>query len=113
MVMLGIDAQKATHTAVAVDDLGRQIGQRQVAATDAGHRQLLGWALRQWPGDGLRFAVEDCRQVSTRVERTLLLASQDRRRSERADQDGPTDHHHEGGRRSERARSGHREREQW
>ena len=76
MVMLGIDAHIATHTAVAVDDVGRKIGQRMVAATDAGHRQLLGWALGQWPGDGLRFAVEDCRQVSTRVERTLLLAGQ-------------------------------------
>jgi transposase len=76
MVMLGIDVHKATHTPVAVDDVGRKIGQRMVAATDAGHRQLLGWALRQWPGDGLRFAVEDCRQVSTRVERTLLLAGQ-------------------------------------
>jgi transposase len=76
MVMLGIDAHKATHTAVAVDDVGRKIGQRMVAATDTGHRQLLGWALGQWPGDGLRFAVEDCRQVSTRVERTLLLAGQ-------------------------------------
>ena len=76
MVMLGIDVHKATHTAVAVDEVGRQIGQRMVTANDAGHRQLLEWALRQWPGEGLRFALEDCRQVSTRVERTLLLAGQ-------------------------------------
>jgi hypothetical protein len=32
VVMLGIDVHKATHTAVAVDDVGRKIGQRMVSA---------------------------------------------------------------------------------
>ncbi len=45
-------------------------------ATNAGHGQLLGWALQRWADGGLRFAVEDCRQVSTRLERTLLAAGQ-------------------------------------
>ena len=76
VVLLGIDVHKATHTAVAVDEVGQKIGQCVVAATDGGHRQLLGWALRRWSGDRLRFAVEDCRQVSTRLERTLLGAGQ-------------------------------------
>jgi transposase len=76
VVLLGIDVHKATHTTVAVDEVGQKIGQCTVAATDAGHRQLLGWALSHWSGDRLRFAVEDCRQVSTRLERTLLAAGQ-------------------------------------
>ena len=76
VVLLGIDVHKATHTAVAVDEVGQKIGQCVVAATDGGHRQLLGWALSRWSGDRLRLAVEDCRQVSTRLERTLLGAGQ-------------------------------------
>jgi transposase len=76
MVMLGIDVHKTTHTAVAVDAVGQKIGQTTVAATDAGHHQLLQWAVHRWSDDRLRFAVEDCRQVSTRLERTLLAAGQ-------------------------------------
>jgi transposase len=80
MVVLGIDVHKGTHTVAAVDEVGRQVGQRTVRATDAGHRQLLGWALREFadPADpaGLRFAVEDCRHVSGRLERALLAAGQ-------------------------------------
>jgi hypothetical protein len=32
MVVLGVDVHKATHTAVAVDEMGRQLGQRTVRA---------------------------------------------------------------------------------
>ncbi|MDQ1738841.1 MAG: transposase, partial [Pseudonocardiales bacterium] len=77
VVVLGIDVHKGTHTAVAVDEVGREVGQRTVRATDAGHRQLLRWALREFGGAGqARFAVEDCRHVSTRLERALLAAGQ-------------------------------------
>jgi len=76
MVVLGIDVHKASHTAVAVDEVGRQLGQKTVPATDAGHRQLLAWALLQWSDASLRFAVEDCRAVSVRLERALLAAGQ-------------------------------------
>ena len=51
VVLLGIDVHKGTHTAVAVDEVGQKIGQCVVAATDGGHRQLLGWALSRWSGD--------------------------------------------------------------
>jgi transposase len=76
VVVLGSDVDKKVHTAVAVDEVGREIGQRTVRATDAGHRQLLGWALRSFGGVEMRFAVEDCRHVSTRLERALLGAGQ-------------------------------------
>lgn len=74
VVVVGIDVHKDTHCAVAVDQAGRQIGSHlTVRATDAGHRQLLRWAAREH-GPELEFAVEDCRHVSTRLERALLSA---------------------------------------
>ena len=76
VVVVGVDVHKGTHSAVAVDDVGRQIGQRTVRATDAGHRQLLRWARREFAERRVEFAVEDCRHVSTRLERALLAAGQ-------------------------------------
>jgi len=76
VVVVGIDVHKDTHCAVAVDESGRQVaGPVTVRATDAGHRQLLRWADRELDGQ-VRFAVEDCRHVSTRLERALLTAGQ-------------------------------------
>ncbi len=79
VVLAGIDVHKGTHSAIAVDELGRQLGRSvTVRATDAGHRQLLAWAERELAERGkqsVRFAVEDCRHVSTRLERALLGAA--------------------------------------
>jgi transposase len=74
VLTVGVDVHKDTHTAVVVDDLGREHASRTVRATDAGHRALVAWAHGQ--GDELRWAVEDCRHVSTRLERALLGAGQ-------------------------------------
>jgi transposase len=74
VVTVGIDVHKQTHCAVAVDEGGRQLGRPvTVRATDAGHRQLLRWARREF-ADVVGFAVEDCRHVSMRLERALLDA---------------------------------------
>ena len=77
MVMtIGIDVHKQTHCAVAVDQAGRQVGSAvTVRATDAGHRQLLRWVRREFAGEPVEFAVEDCRHVSSRLERALLDAA--------------------------------------
>ncbi|MGY5894923.1 IS110 family RNA-guided transposase [Blastococcus deserti] len=76
VVTVGIDVHKQTHCAVAVDEGGRQLGRPfTVRATDAGHRQVLRWAAREFEGPVL-FAVEDCRHVSGRLERALLDAGQ-------------------------------------
>jgi transposase len=75
MVVLGIDVHKDTHTAVVVDEVGRQLGQRMVRAIDRGHEQLVRWARREFPGERM-WAVEDCRHVSTRLERALLAAGE-------------------------------------
>jgi transposase len=74
MVTVGVDVHKDTHTAVMVDEVGRQTGLRTVRATDAGHRELARWARQQSRGEGVVIAVEDCRHVSTRLERALLGA---------------------------------------
>jgi transposase len=74
VLTVGVDVHKDTHTAVLVDELGREHASRTVRATDAGHRALVAWARGQ--GDELRWAVEDCRHVSTRLERALLGAGQ-------------------------------------
>lgn len=70
MVVIGIDPHKASHTAVAVDGAGRVLGRRTVRARDEGHAALLRWG-RQL-GTQRVWAVEDCRHVSTRLERLLL-----------------------------------------
>jgi transposase len=75
VVMLGVDVHKGTHTTVAADEVGKALAERVVRATDGGHRQLVGWARRHWP-QGRVWAVEDCRHVSTRLERALLAAGE-------------------------------------
>ena len=68
-VVIGVDAHKRTHTLVAADELGREMGQKTVAATSDGHMIALAWAAR-WPGR--RWAVEDCRHLTRTLERDLL-----------------------------------------
>ena len=46
MVTLGTDAHKRSHTIVAADERGRQVGQVTVKATPAGHLVALRWAAR-------------------------------------------------------------------
>jgi transposase len=75
MVVLGIDAHKRTHTVVAVDEAGRQLGVRVTTATStAAHLDLVRWAGQF--GSGRRWAVEDCRHLSRRLERDLLAAGE-------------------------------------
>jgi transposase len=78
MIILGIDAHKRTHTVVAVDEAGRQIGMKVTASTTtAAHLELVRWAeqfgVREW-------AVEDCRHLSRRLEADLLVAGEALRR---------------------------------
>lgn len=77
VVTVGVDVHKHTHCAVAVDEVGRQLGKPvTVRATDAGHLQLVRWVCREFAAARVEFAVEDCRHVSTRLERALLAAGQ-------------------------------------
>lgn len=74
MVIIGIDAHKRSHTAVAVDQQGRQLEQRTTGTTSSDHLELVAWATQH---DSVRlWAVEDCRHLSRRLERDLLAAGE-------------------------------------
>jgi transposase len=85
VVMVGVDVHKDTHCAVAVDQTGRQIGKAMTfRTTDTGCLALWRWAARQGAEHGASsdehggvqvvVAVEDCRHLTTRLERALLAA---------------------------------------
>jgi transposase len=73
MIVIGIDSHKHTHTAVAVDETGRKLAERTVAATSPGHLELVRWAAlypeRRW-------AIEDCRHLARRLAVDLLRAGE-------------------------------------
>lgn len=73
MVVIGVDAHKRTHTLVAVDEAGRRIAEKTVAATPDGHLEAVEWAAH-WPER--RFAIEDCRHLTRRLEVDLLRAGE-------------------------------------
>jgi transposase len=71
MIVIGVDPHKRTHTAAAVDrQTGELLGELTVRGNAEGHARLLDWA-RELAGER-RFALEDCRQVSCRLERFLI-----------------------------------------
>lgn len=73
MVMIGTDSHKKTHTVVALDPVGRKLGELTVRANTDGHVKLLRWAC----GFGeVTFALEDCRHLTRRLEGDLLRAGQ-------------------------------------
>ncbi|WP_232538293.1 IS110 family transposase [Mycobacterium intracellulare] len=75
MTVIGVDAHKATHTMVGVDIGGRKLAEITVKATTEGHLKALGWARREFGAD-LVWGIEDCRNLSMRLERDLLDAGQ-------------------------------------
>jgi len=75
VIVIGADVHKATHTFVAVDEVGRKLAERTVRATTSGHDGALRWARAAF-GPELRWGVEDCRHLSARLERDLLAAGQ-------------------------------------
>jgi transposase len=75
MVVVGADVHKRTHTFVAVDAVGKKLGEKVVSATSLGHHQVLRWAWQRF-GAQVVWAIEDCRHLSARLERDLLTAGQ-------------------------------------
>lgn len=73
MVILGADLHKRVHTIVAVDETGRVLGEITVPATTEGHLELRRWAGR-YPDR--RWALEDCRNLSRRLEADLVRAGE-------------------------------------
>ena len=75
MVVVGSDVHKQTHTFVGVDEAARELGHKTFPATTEGHRAAVRWARKTF-GAELRWAVEDCRHLSARLERDLLTDGQ-------------------------------------
>jgi transposase len=73
VIVIGTDSHKRTHTVVAVDQVGRRLGERTVRATSDGHLELVRWSA-PWPQ--VTFALEDCRHLTRRLEQDLLAAGQ-------------------------------------
>lgn len=76
MVVVGADVHKRSHTFVAVDVRGRQLAQVTVRADARGHDKAIRWAHQEFGAGDLRWAVEDCRHLSARLEMDLLEAGQ-------------------------------------
>jgi transposase len=74
-MVVGVDPHKQSHTAVAVDELGRKRAQQTVRARRDGHRELIGWA-RTVAAAGRVWAVEDVRHVAGGLIRELLAAGE-------------------------------------
>jgi transposase len=70
MVTIGVDPHQQTHTAVAVDEVGRQRAQRTASARREGFGELVAWG-RSLPGERV-WVIEDCRHVSGPFERFLI-----------------------------------------
>ena len=62
MIVIGVDVHKHSLTAVVVDEAGRMLDEKTVAAADDG---LVAWASEL--GGGRLWALEGCRQL-TRCE---------------------------------------------
>jgi transposase len=71
LIVIGADSHKRTHTVVALDAVGRRLAEKTAPATSEGHLALVTWAA-QWTE--VRFALEDCRHLTRRLEQDLLAA---------------------------------------
>ena len=67
MILIAVDPHKSSHTALAVDPAGRELGQLRVEAR--AHSRLLRWA-RPWPER--RWAVEGTRGLGHGLSQWLL-----------------------------------------
>jgi|GEM_PF-392920 len=74
MLILGVDAHKRTHTIVAVIESGKQLSMTTIPTTTTGHLDGLRWACEQH--ERRLWAIEDCRHLSRRLERDLLVAGE-------------------------------------
>ena len=75
MIVIGVDTHKRSHALCAVDEgTGRVRGSREIKAEEAGHLAAVRWARSLDPERV--WAIEDCRQVSRRLEQALLAAGE-------------------------------------
>ncbi len=75
MIVIGVDTHKRSHALAAVDEgTGRVRGNREIKADEAGHQAAVRWG--RGLDDERVWAIEDCRQVSRRLEQALIAAGE-------------------------------------
>jgi transposase len=75
MIVIGADTHKRTHALAAVDaDTGQLLGEREIPASEQGQLDGLRWAHEL--DQDIAWAIEDCRHVSQRLERSLVSAGE-------------------------------------
>lgn len=75
MIVIEADIHKRNHMLVAVGaQTGELLAELQIAADEQGHQAALRWA-RELDAERV-WALEDCRQVSRRLEQALLAAGE-------------------------------------
>ena len=96
-VTVGVDTHRDAHVAVALDQLGRRLGQLEIATTRAGYAQLLAWAGSF--GEVVVFAVEGCgcygaglaRHLGAQHVRVVEVMRANRQTRRRKGKSDPTD----------------------
>ncbi len=74
-MVIGVDTHKSSHAMAAVSaDTGQLLGDREIKASEDGHRVAISWARELHPERV--WAIEDCRHVSRRLEQALLAAGE-------------------------------------
>src|SRR5674476_913790 len=68
-VIVGVDTHQDVHVAVALDALGRRLGELQIAATTSGYGQLVSWVRELDPA--ARFGVEGTGSYGAGLHRYL------------------------------------------
>src|SRR5665647_1599241 len=68
-VIVGVDTHQDVHVAVALDALGRRLGELQIAATTSGYGQLVRWVRELDPA--ARFGVEGTGSYGAGLHRYL------------------------------------------
>src|SRR4051812_1348858 len=77
VIVIGVDAHKATHTVVCVNGAtGEQLAELTADAIVDGHQALLRFGERHAAEETRVWAIEDCRHVSGALERFLLRSGE-------------------------------------
>ncbi|MBA3735876.1 MAG: IS110 family transposase [Actinobacteria bacterium] len=71
MIVIGVDVHKHSLTAVAFDEIGRQLGERSGPVEDG---EVVSWA--EALGEERLWALEDCRHVTRGLEQLLMEAGE-------------------------------------
>ena len=97
-IVIGVDTHADTHTAVAINGIGRVQATVQIASTPAGYHQLVAWA-RALDGSWERAGVEGtgaygaglCRHLQAEGIEVIEVDRPNRQRRRRRGKSDPTD----------------------